>query len=376
MEGEFICGAEGEEETEQRALSELPRHIKKCIFEQLSLQSISRSRLVCREWNSILSSRSFVKSLPKYNPWLLLCAQNMKYCMAYCFSTHKWRKISFPFLPTPIRKNLSNYIFSSAELGLLLLKSPDLYVCDPLTKLYAKIEIDMVGTVIGIVQGENGESYLVAKMGYFYEFEKFPLRIYHYYQNSWRIKFEFSEKRHCLINPYTIVACNGVLFFGAQCPIIVGYNIRDASIRPVRIAALPRHIVEAALGIPICVYGLSVLLVVMVKDQLKGLTLIILEFFQDDKDELLWQWREFATMPLTSLPHYFKRGYRECVVVGDYLCFISPKGTFIEGAAYNLKDGMWQCLPQCAGIEYPMILSFQPKLMVTGWQSSFCANFH
>ncbi|GLJ46940.1 hypothetical protein SUGI_0990540 [Cryptomeria japonica] len=161
-----------------------------------------------------------------------------------------------------------------------------------------------------------------------------------------------------------MVACNGVLFFAALPLTIVGYNIQDDFIRPVRIARLPRHILDDNLyTLLMGAYGLSVLLVLVnMSDPFKGM--IVLELFQDEKDELFWQWREFAIMSPTSISilHYFEEGYGNCVLVGEYLCFIRQRGKFVQGVAYNLKEGFWQCLPQCANIEYSMVLSFQPKL--------------
>ncbi|GLJ46991.1 hypothetical protein SUGI_0991830 [Cryptomeria japonica] len=335
MEGEFICGVE--EEGEQVGLSKLPRHIKKSIFEKLPLQSISRSRLVCKEWNSILLSHSFISSLPKSNPWLLLYAE--KYCMAYCFTTHKWMKISLSSLPTP--KDFRDYTLSSAHLGLLafLLETPDLYICNSLARdygvaklglfsdwgNYARIESDVIGTVIGIVQGDQSsdEPYLIAKMGPISNVRPLCIRVYHYFQDSWSNKLEFIEEREFSIRPFTMVACNGVLFFEAYRPTgYVGYNIRGAFIKPVRIDELPCHILQYDKVHKLFMgeYGLSLLLVVMKEGSLNDM--IIFEFFEDDKDELVWHWREFATVPPTSLPRCFHRGYEKCVVVGDYLCFI------------------------------------------------------
>ena len=96
-----------------------------------------------------------------------------------------------------------------------------------------------------------------------------------------------------------VVACNGALFFEAELPVtIVGYNIRDASsIRPLEIAALRGHILEAdkVNRFSITTYGLSVLLIVMKIDLQEDV--VILELLQDENDELLWNCREFSMMP-------------------------------------------------------------------------------
>ena len=114
--------------------------------------------------------------------------------MAYCFVEEQWRKISLSFIPTDIAFGI--YTFSSAELGLVAFyqDKEGVYVCNPLTNDYGKIQIDWKVWPIKMVQGESdGEPYVVANLKPCDLYES-CFGIYHYFQNAWKIKFHFSQR--------------------------------------------------------------------------------------------------------------------------------------------------------------------------------------
>ncbi|GLJ25262.1 hypothetical protein SUGI_0483600 [Cryptomeria japonica] len=386
MEGNLISVVAGDEE--QRGISELPLHLMEIIFKELPLISISHSRLVCKEWNEILSSCYFLSSLLKQDPWLLIFGRGN--CMAYCFSIQNWKPISLSFLPTPLR---NEYMLSSTALGLLAfretpqsssletppppsLENSKLYLCNPLMRIYFPTKIEATRNPIHIFSARNGEPYLVMMLDEYHS--KIAFRIYHFCGDSWRIKFEFQEEidsstleRGCYFG--LMVECNGFLFLWTSGPeIIYGFSIEVDCIKPVRIAPLPRQLVEDTIkgSDHIVAYGSSVLLVLPVTSKrtcnmVEGM--IIWELFQDDEDKLLWKWREFARMSPASLTPYFGRGrwFYMCIAVGDYLCFgiVERDMRRNKVAAYNLKEGSWQFLPQCGGQTITEMLSFDPKLI-------------
>ncbi|GLJ22998.1 hypothetical protein SUGI_0433910 [Cryptomeria japonica] len=96
MEGKLISAVAGD--GEKRGMSDMDDYLKEQIFKKLPLISIFQIRLVCKQWNEILSSPKFLSSLPEQNPWLLIFSKD--YCRSYYFSTKKWRAISLSFLPT------------------------------------------------------------------------------------------------------------------------------------------------------------------------------------------------------------------------------------------------------------------------------------
>ncbi|GLJ15286.1 hypothetical protein SUGI_0250170 [Cryptomeria japonica] len=257
----------------QGDIFKLPQAMKELIFEKLSIQSICSSRIVCKEWNLILSSESFLSLLSTQNawrflsllstqnPWLLICGQEVDgnwCCMAYCFSVQKWMTLPLSFLPNPERGNIRD--LSSIGKGLLLIqKSPtsQLLVCDPLVRSYAEIEIDLTEKFIHIVEGENKEPYLVVCSNS----PNFNCQIYHYVEESWRIKCRFAWDTGSRILCHEMVECNGVLFWkGAAPTTIIGYKIQDED--PVTVAPLPRKVQDLNANVfSLVSYGSSILVV-------------------------------------------------------------------------------------------------------------------
>ncbi|GLJ39979.1 hypothetical protein SUGI_0817930 [Cryptomeria japonica] len=170
-----------------------------------------------------------------------------------------------------------------------------------------------------------------------------------------------------------MVECNGVLFW-SKCPIgIVACSIQDDSFIEVRIAEFSfDHIIgDNDYRSFMVAYGSLVLVVIVVFDDLlQSANIVILELFQDKEDPLFWKWRLFARISPPSIPQYFEINHGsswqlECACAGDYLCFSSVEGIVCPKiAAYNLREGFWQCLPQCPGTNFSKMMSFEPKLIV------------
>ncbi|GLJ06636.1 hypothetical protein SUGI_0043750 [Cryptomeria japonica] len=379
-------------------IDKLPRAMKELIFGKLSIRSICSSRIVCKKWNSILSSQSFLFSLPTQNPWLLICSQENDgnwHCMAYCFSEQKWMALPLSFIPNSEGRNITH--LSNMGQGLLLFSeifTPQLFVCNPLLRSYAKIEIDLnlSQRFIHIVQGGNKEPYLIVGS----DFEMFSFEIYHYFQDAWRIKYLLETG--CNILCRIMVECNGVIFgMGITPGAIVGYNIKEeGSVSPVTVAPLPGQAVQD-LNVHVLYmvsYGSSVLVVGFLEEPLQQLAdgigpfprgihpfiayngfaptrsnmmgIVIWELFQDEEDKLLWNWKEFARMPPQLLSQYLNEDWwcQQCVCVGDYLCLSSLYGDESASVlAYNLKEGFWQRLPLCKiQCNKRTMMLFEPKL--------------
>ena len=103
--------------------SECPNHILERMFPTLEMQHIARFRMVCKEWNMLLSSSEFLSPLPERNSWILLCSES--HDMAFCFLTHSWKTISLGFLPSQTAENHSQVYSRSCSksgAGLLLLE--------------------------------------------------------------------------------------------------------------------------------------------------------------------------------------------------------------------------------------------------------------
>ncbi|GLJ19248.1 hypothetical protein SUGI_0346160 [Cryptomeria japonica] len=219
---------------EECSISKMPQEMKEMIFAKLPFESICISLLVCKEWNCILSSHRFLSSLPTQNPWLLNCGKEENgnwNCVAYCFRIRKWRELSFSFLPDPQLFDLNFYNteaedsptlislrdLSSAGQGLLVFRETpmgQLHVCNPLLRSYAEIDMDLTNKFVHIVQRGHKESYLVV----WSNSEKFSFEIYHYFQDSWRTKFQFARERRFDIFDGEMIQCNDFLFWKGITP--------------------------------------------------------------------------------------------------------------------------------------------------------------
>ncbi|GLJ19244.1 hypothetical protein SUGI_0345970 [Cryptomeria japonica] len=374
---------------EECSISKMPQEMKEMIFAKLPFESICNSLVVCKEWNCILSSQSFLSSLPTQNPWLLSCGQEESgnwNCVAYCFAIRKWRELSLSFLPDPQSFALNFYnkepkdsppIISSRELssagqGLLVFrKTPmgQLNVCNPLLRSYTQIDMDLTNKFVDIVQGGNKESYL----------------------------------------------CNGFLFWKGITPAsIIGYTIQDEGfISPVTVAPLPLQMVHGLhlynlLNFPnlyflyfsMVSFGSSVLVVATFQEDPSAVNIpgvwssqtppwyarnhplamppmtpmfnnwgiVIWELFPDEEDELIWKWKEFARIRPHSLLQYFDEkicSQLDCICVGDYLCFSSISAAESPPVfALNLREGFWQRLPPSninQTVKLVKMMSFAPK---------------
>ncbi|GLJ19249.1 hypothetical protein SUGI_0346190 [Cryptomeria japonica] len=383
-----------ERDGEECSISKVPQEMKEMIFAKLPFESICSSLIVCKEWNCILSSQSFLSSLPTQNPCLLNCGQEENgnwNCVAYCFAIRKWRELS-----------LSLRDVSSAGQGLLVFREipmGQLNVCNPLLRSYAEIGMDLTKKFVHIIQGGNKESYLIV----WSNFEKFSFEIYHYFQDSWRTKFQFARERRFDIFDNEMIQCNGFLFWKGITPAsIIGYEIQDEGfISPVTVAPLPLQMVHdvhlnnlsnfqnlSSHYFAMVSYGSSILVVTTFQEEPSAFNIrtqpwyampltpamfnnrgiVIWELFPDEEDELIWKWKEFARIHPHSLPQYFDEmicSQLECICVGDYLCFSGLSAAESPLVfALNLREGFWQRLPPSninQTVKFVKMMSFVPK---------------
>ncbi|GLJ55015.1 hypothetical protein SUGI_1181020 [Cryptomeria japonica] len=182
-----------ERSDEESVWSEFPDHIVEEIFSNLLFEFTLPFRIVCKQWNKLLSSNRFLSSLAESDPWILLCSST--HCMAYCFLTQSWKILSLGFLPSRTTKSLSlgNSRFCSSGAGLLLIEYgwPRKYmICNPITRTCRFIHpvISQSATLSAIM--DDGESYKI--VGVTHERNHGSLQIYHFSKSSCRIEFELA----------------------------------------------------------------------------------------------------------------------------------------------------------------------------------------
>ncbi|XP_057821990.2 F-box only protein 6-like [Cryptomeria japonica] len=171
--------------------SEFPDHLVEEIFSNLLFEFTLPFRIVCKQWNKLLSSNIFLSSLAESDPWILLCSST--HCMAYCFLNQCWKTLSLSFLPNRTTKSFSlgNTRFCSSGAGLLLIEFgwPRKYmICNPITRTYRYNPpvISQSATLSAIM--DNGESYKIA--GVTHERNPGSLQIYHCSKASCQIELE------------------------------------------------------------------------------------------------------------------------------------------------------------------------------------------
>ena len=156
------------------------------------------------------------------------------------FQGKKWMISPLSFLTNFEGGNVTDV--SNRSQGLLLLRetyTSRLLVCNILMRTYAEIEMDLTGKFVHIIQGGNKEPYLIACSNS----ESFSFEIYHYLQDSWKMKCRYEGERWKNMLQHEMVECNGILFWMGRWPTtIAGYKIQDEGfITPVRVAPLPNE---------------------------------------------------------------------------------------------------------------------------------------
>jgi hypothetical protein len=114
----------------------LPEHLLEMVQAQLPLHSLLSFRTVCKQWNMMLQSKSFIAKVPcaRHGGWFLFRGEG-KECVAFMPSVNKWCQINLDFLlPARVR-----VVATSG--GLLCVRQHDdqLIVCNPFTKAWLQL---------------------------------------------------------------------------------------------------------------------------------------------------------------------------------------------------------------------------------------------
>ncbi|GLJ55046.1 hypothetical protein SUGI_1181540 [Cryptomeria japonica] len=155
-----------ERNDEELVWSECLDHMIEMMCSSLPVEFSSRFRIVCKEWNTLLSCNRFLSLIPESNPWILFC--NETHAIAYCLLRQSWNTISLRFLPSRITKSLSQLgrsLFYISGVGLLLFEITEPrrkhMICNPLTSTYRYLPVVIAKNVtVGAIM-ENEESYKI-----------------------------------------------------------------------------------------------------------------------------------------------------------------------------------------------------------------------
>ncbi|GLJ51072.1 hypothetical protein SUGI_1087160 [Cryptomeria japonica] len=378
--GKGIAG--NERSHEESVWSECPDHIIERMFSTLLVEFSSRFRIVCKEWNVLLTSSRFLSLLPERDPWLLLC--NETHVVAYCFLTQSWKTISLCFLPSPTTETLSqgySRFCSKSGGGLLLIeiRQPQkMYmICNPLTGVYRDIPADIAEKITVMEIMDNGESYKI--VGLPREENPSCIQIYHFFEMSWQIEDELSLPVKDF--PIATIRCAKDLLICASGE--MEFVIWNMESKQPKLVSFP----EANLSFwgdvmnswidEVVVCGSTILFVVRYMEFgpdsiIVNFQAIVWELFWEE-EKSIWSWKELTRMPSNMCRRFINLSYAgalevhgvedQFVGVGNFLCFATGQSN-TELFVYSLPERSWSRIrfpPSLRFFQYHAAFSFQPK---------------
>ncbi|GLJ54979.1 hypothetical protein SUGI_1180390 [Cryptomeria japonica] len=371
-----------ERSDEESVWSECPDQMLEVMFSSLLVEFSSRFRIVCKEWNTLLSSNRFLSSLPERDPWVLRCSST--HAMAYCFLTQSWKTISFRFLPSETIRSLSegHSIVYSSGAGLLLIAEisephKKYIICNPLTSTYRYLPAVIANNVRAAAIMDNGESYKI--VGLSNKRNPSCIQIYHCFEKSWQIEVELPVPKDDF-NFLYIVCVNGLLIYTSWDYKIVVWNMEDKRAQLVPFPKADQSILGDNMNIPLyrlAVCGSSFLFVIiylqMNPDQrVVNSDLIVWELKWENEDRSIWSWREVTRMPPDMCQEFIKADYLlesfflsqyQPVNVGNFLCLTNGYRN-TELFVYSLHGKCWSPIKLRQSVRFQRNKSnfgFQPK---------------
>jgi len=151
--------------------NEAPADLQTEIFSRLPVEFVYRYRLVCKQWNDLLSSNDFLSkwaevSLSRKQPRLVFCSNIPEIpWMAFCFYTRTWINpcFMFSFMNDWTGMPCSSYCNQSVPRLILVTRSDSLNgrVCNPYTKAFVDIPAPHFGYIVVDQINKCGASYRV-----------------------------------------------------------------------------------------------------------------------------------------------------------------------------------------------------------------------
>ncbi|KAL2653117.1 hypothetical protein R1flu_021245 [Riccia fluitans] len=199
--------------------STLPDHLLDNILVRLPLQSFFRFRQVCRNWNTHMSTRSFLEAYaerPSQGPWFFFFTHDERnHVSTYDSSLNKWHRI--PLSPPHSNTNP----FSAADGGLVCYfsyenGSKSVVVCNPLTKSRCRLppllKVPSKITMLAMVVDRVTRAYKVLVAGVS-KYEHVPLsrtaEVYDSQTQCWTTTENIPATHWLTGKP---VFCNGMLY--------------------------------------------------------------------------------------------------------------------------------------------------------------------
>lgn len=349
----------------------LPDHLIERILPWLPVPSILRAQLVCKSWNSMMSSKIFSDLYSeacnsiKQEPWFLVFPKNNeKVGLAYDPLENKWLSLSFSFLPTESRA------VATAE-GLICMipkanYNNTLYICNPISKLWRELPrppglFKFFYLVAGLLVEKNTRSFKMVFSGSELvsgETDQFVLtaEVYDSKAHSWMRSRSFLVEAP--VHPWKAVS-HGVLYcvIGQAPWKIIGFDIHCLSWFRIR-APMPAPLTSLKLmdhkGRLIMIGGI-------------GDSEITMEIGMWELNEVGTEWEKIGGIPREFCDEFLKSLSRRfaCVGHGNLIYFTSKKCPHM--LIYDLSRQIWHwmlCCPELSDPHYHIFngFCFQPRL--------------
>lgn len=334
---------------EQDIWKELPEDLHEPVIARLPIATFFRFRVVCRKWNSLLTSSSFSRhfsEVHRTNPWFYAIVHGGVYGFdtvnggaMYDPSLKKWHHLSIPSLRSKIFLTVAS---AGGLVCLLDINNRHFYICNPLIKTIKELPLRSARSrsrvAVGMVLTENATngSYKVIWLGCNGDHE-----IYDSAQSRWSRQGSLppSIKLPLSLNFRSQTVCIGttLYFIRANPDGILTYDVATGVWKQF-VIPLPLHITDHT----IAECGGKVMLVGLLSKN-AAMCVCIWEL---QKMTLLW--KEVDRMPNVScLEYYGKRVKMTCMGNQGMLMLSLRSLRSNRFITYDLRRKKWEKVPEC-----------------------------
>ncbi|XP_024389333.1 F-box/kelch-repeat protein At5g15710 isoform X2 [Physcomitrium patens] len=318
----------------------LPEDLQDRILAWLPFPAFARACTVCKRWNSVMYSHSFLemyRRVPSPEPcFLMFEAKDRSMCSVYNPASNRWHRIPFTFFHYETK-------FPCAAAGGLLCfcgvsAYPSLSVCNPVTRRWRELPPMLhkrFPNLVGMVVDPQTRAYKIVVAGDYYE-DNVRTEVYDSTSNTWRI-----TGNHLPIANYTLrnAFCNGFHFWVTRDPYgVIAFNMQHGVWSVVR-APMPSFLTSPHL------VGCQrrLLMVGGLKKHAIPKNIRIWELEQSTMN-----WVEIVRMPHTLCKRFLKdsrNGDFMCVGHNDLICLTSYKCP--HALIYDFSKRSWRWVPSC-----------------------------
>lgn len=329
---------------EQQIWKDFPEDLFDAVIARLPIATIFRFRLVCRRWNSLLTSKNFSQQcaeVPQPQPWFYtITPENLNSGAMYDPVSKKWHHTSIPAMPT--KETVLPVASAGGLVCFLDIGHRSFYVCNPITKSFKVLPPRSVKiwsrVAVGMTLNDNVISggYKILWVGCDGEYE-----VYDSKRNSWTCprSMPSSIRMPLSLNFKSQAVCiDGVLYFLCSDPDgIVCYDMMMGVWKQF-VVPTPLHLSDHALA----GCGGKVLLVGLLTRNAATCVCI----WELQKMTLLW--KEVDRMPNLMCLEFYGKHIRMTCLGNNGLLMLSLRCRQMNCLViYDSLRREWQKVPSC-----------------------------